>query len=77
MWYLHAPDRSTPYEVTMKVVNDMYKEGSVSPNTRRQPREEFKLSELCKQASSSALASATTPAGKWPRSARCVTRTGG
>jgi aryl-alcohol dehydrogenase-like predicted oxidoreductase len=27
MWYLHAPDRSTPYEVTLKVVNEMYKEG--------------------------------------------------
>lgn len=27
MWYLHGPDRSTPYEVTLKTVNDMYKEG--------------------------------------------------
>ena len=27
MWYLHAPDRSTPYDVTMKAVNDLYKEG--------------------------------------------------
>ncbi|KAJ8517541.1 hypothetical protein ONZ45_g5284 [Pleurotus djamor] len=27
MWYLHAPDRSVPYEVTMKAVNDLYKEG--------------------------------------------------
>ncbi|KAI0059909.1 Aldo/keto reductase [Artomyces pyxidatus] len=27
MWYLHGPDRSTPYEVTMKAVNDLYKEG--------------------------------------------------
>lgn len=27
MWYLHSPDRSTPYEVTMKAVNDLYKEG--------------------------------------------------
>lgn len=27
MWYLHTPDRSTPYEVTMKAVNDLYKEG--------------------------------------------------
>lgn len=27
LWYLHAPDRSTPYEVTMKAVNDLYKEG--------------------------------------------------
>lgn len=27
MWYLHAPDRTTPYEVTMKAVNDLYKEG--------------------------------------------------
>jgi len=27
MWYLHAPDRSTPYEVTFKAVNELYKEG--------------------------------------------------
>ncbi|KAF9451204.1 Aldo/keto reductase [Macrolepiota fuliginosa MF-IS2] len=27
MWYLHAPDRSVPYEVTFKAVNDLYKEG--------------------------------------------------
>ncbi|RPD76825.1 Aldo/keto reductase [Lentinus tigrinus ALCF2SS1-7] len=27
MWYLHGPDRSTPYEVTMKAVNELYKEG--------------------------------------------------
>lgn len=27
MWYLHAPDRTTPYEVTLKAVNNLYKEG--------------------------------------------------
>ena len=27
MWYLHGPDRKTPYEVTLKTVNDLYKEG--------------------------------------------------
>ncbi|KAJ3574297.1 hypothetical protein NP233_g1863 [Leucocoprinus birnbaumii] len=27
MWYLHGPDRSVPYEVTMKAVNDLHKEG--------------------------------------------------
>ena len=27
MWYLHAPDRSTPYEETMRTVNELYKEG--------------------------------------------------
>jgi len=27
MWYLHGPDRTTPYHVTMKAVNDLYKEG--------------------------------------------------
>jgi len=27
MWYLHGPDRTVPYEVTMKAVNDLYKEG--------------------------------------------------
>ncbi|KAF5391077.1 hypothetical protein D9757_003113 [Collybiopsis confluens] len=27
MWYLHTPDRQTPYDVTMKAVSDLYKEG--------------------------------------------------
>ncbi|KII89013.1 hypothetical protein PLICRDRAFT_593148 [Plicaturopsis crispa FD-325 SS-3] len=27
IWYLHGPDRSTPYEDTLKGVNDLYKEG--------------------------------------------------
>ncbi|KAJ7940836.1 Aldo/keto reductase [Mycena leptocephala] len=27
MWYLHAPDRSVPYEVTLQAVNDLYNEG--------------------------------------------------
>ncbi|KAI0669008.1 Aldo/keto reductase [Trametes maxima] len=27
MWYLHGPDRSTPYEDTLRTVNDLYKEG--------------------------------------------------
>ncbi|KAK9236968.1 NADP-dependent oxidoreductase domain-containing protein [Lipomyces kononenkoae] len=27
MWYLHAPDRTTPFEVTFRAVNDLYKEG--------------------------------------------------
>ncbi|KXS12726.1 Aldo/keto reductase [Gonapodya prolifera JEL478] len=27
MWYLHGPDRTTPYEVTLKAVNDLYKDG--------------------------------------------------
>jgi len=27
MWYLHGPDRTTPYDVTMNAVNDLYKEG--------------------------------------------------
>ncbi|KAI0713132.1 Aldo/keto reductase [Cerioporus squamosus] len=27
MWYLHGPDRATPYEDTLKAVNDLYKEG--------------------------------------------------
>ncbi|PCH42898.1 hypothetical protein WOLCODRAFT_152953 [Wolfiporia cocos MD-104 SS10] len=27
MWYLHGPDRTTPYEVTLRAVNDLYKEG--------------------------------------------------
>jgi aflatoxin B1 aldehyde reductase len=27
IWYLHGPDRTTPYEETMRGVNDLYKEG--------------------------------------------------
>ncbi|KAI0753607.1 Aldo/keto reductase [Fomes fomentarius] len=27
VWYLHGPDRSTPYEVTLKAVNELHKEG--------------------------------------------------
>jgi len=27
MWYLHAPDRTVPYETTMRGVNDLYNEG--------------------------------------------------
>lgn len=27
LWYLHAPDRTTPIETTLKVVNELYKEG--------------------------------------------------
>jgi aflatoxin B1 aldehyde reductase len=27
MWYLHAPDRSTPYEVTLREVNNLHKKG--------------------------------------------------
>ncbi|PPQ66846.1 hypothetical protein CVT26_009625 [Gymnopilus dilepis] len=27
MWYLHAPDHTVPYEVTLKAVNDLYREG--------------------------------------------------
>ncbi|PSR78952.1 hypothetical protein PHLCEN_2v7256, partial [Hermanssonia centrifuga] len=27
MWYLHGPDRTTPFEDTLKGVNDLYKEG--------------------------------------------------
>lgn len=33
MWYLHGPDRSTPYEVTFKAVNDLHKEGQVPSTT--------------------------------------------
>ncbi|KAF8163003.1 Aldo/keto reductase [Crassisporium funariophilum] len=27
MWYLHAPDHTIPYEITLKAVNDLHKEG--------------------------------------------------
>ncbi|TCD64943.1 hypothetical protein EIP91_003401 [Steccherinum ochraceum] len=29
MWYLHVPDRTTPYEVTFKAVDELYKEGKL------------------------------------------------
>ena len=29
MWYLHGPDRTTPFEETLKGINDLYKEGLV------------------------------------------------
>jgi aflatoxin B1 aldehyde reductase len=30
MWYLHGPDRSTPYEDTLREVNNLHKEGYFS-----------------------------------------------
>ena len=27
MWYLHGPDRGTPYEETLHTVNELHKEG--------------------------------------------------
>ena len=27
MWYLHGPDRTTPYEDTLRTVNELYNEG--------------------------------------------------
>ncbi|KAJ7612087.1 Aldo/keto reductase [Roridomyces roridus] len=27
LWYLHGPDRSTPYEETLRGINELYKEG--------------------------------------------------
>jgi aflatoxin B1 aldehyde reductase len=27
MWYLHAPDRSVPYETTLREINNLHKEG--------------------------------------------------
>jgi aflatoxin B1 aldehyde reductase len=27
LWYLHGPDRSTPFEVTLREVDKLYKEG--------------------------------------------------
>ena len=27
MWYLHGPDRTTPYEVTMRTVDELYRQG--------------------------------------------------
>ena len=30
MWYLHAPDHTTPYEVTLRTVNELHLEGKFS-----------------------------------------------
>lgn len=27
MFYLHGPDRTVPFEATLKAINDLYKEG--------------------------------------------------
>ena len=27
VYYLHAPDRTVPYEETLEAINDLYKEG--------------------------------------------------
>ena len=27
MWYLHAPDHTTPFEETLKAVDELHKEG--------------------------------------------------
>ncbi|TFY83898.1 hypothetical protein EWM64_g119 [Hericium alpestre] len=31
--YLHAPDRSVPFEDTLRAINDFYKEGKLSVTT--------------------------------------------
>ena len=38
MWYLHGPDRTTPYEATLKAVNDLHKEGYVNRSGREYMR---------------------------------------
>lgn len=50
MWYLHGPDRTTPYEVTMKAVNDFYKEGHFKRLgiSNYQAWEVAQICELCK-----------------------------
>ena len=50
MWYLHGPDRTTPYDVTMKAVNDLYKEGKFKRLgiSNYQAWEVAQICELCK-----------------------------
>lgn len=51
MWYLHGPDRTVPYEVTLKAVNDLYKEGKFKRLgvSNYMAWEVAQMSELCKQ----------------------------
>jgi len=50
MWYLHGPDRTTPYDVTMKAVNDLYKEGKFKRLgiSNYQAWEVAQICEMCK-----------------------------
>jgi aryl-alcohol dehydrogenase-like predicted oxidoreductase len=68
MWYLHAPDRSVPYVDTMREVNELYKQGM--RNFRKASAVSY-ISLLC-QENSTDLESATSPHGKWLKSARSV-----
>ncbi|KAK4543023.1 hypothetical protein LTR36_006021 [Oleoguttula mirabilis] len=50
MWYLHGPDRTTPYDVTMKAVNDLYNEGHFTRFglSNYQAWEVAQICEMCK-----------------------------
>ncbi|TFY51775.1 hypothetical protein EVG20_g10842 [Dentipellis fragilis] len=75
MWYLHGPDRSTPYEVTLKAVNEFYKEGKFK---------RFGISNYMSYVFSSRFLAVAEgvgnavirPAGKWPKWFRSAARTG-
>lgn len=72
MWYLHGPDRSVPYEVTLKAVNELYKEGKFK---------RFGISNYMSYVLTICFATLTlTPYpmldGKLPRSAKYARRTG-
>lgn len=49
LWYLHGPDRSTPYAETMRAVNDLYQEGLFTRFglSNYQAWEVAQISELC------------------------------
>lgn len=51
LFYLHAPDRTVPYETTLKVVNDLYKEGKFKRLgvSNYMSWEVAQMSEMCKQ----------------------------
>lgn len=69
MFYLHAPDRSVPYDVTMEEVNNLYKQGRLG---ERHSHSHAKQD--CAQATSTASVSQTTLPGKSLRSAKSATK---
>lgn len=51
LWYLHGPDRTVPFETTLKVVNDLYQEGKFKRLgvSNYMAWEVAQMSEMCKQ----------------------------
>lgn len=51
LWYLHGPDRTVPFETTLKVVNELYQEGKFKRLgvSNYMAWEVAQMSEMCKQ----------------------------